>query len=96
MTLGARFSLPPLLRDFGEDEFVRKDARGGRGGAGVRNREGGGVGGDGGRGLAGERVASGRCRAPDGRDRGQCSTVPGAAKGTFAEHFHACFRVGAW
>ena len=31
MALGASFSLPPLLRDFGEDEFVREDAGGGRG-----------------------------------------------------------------
>lgn len=41
--LWAGFSLPPLLRDFGEDEFVREDARGG---AGVRNREGIGGGGE--------------------------------------------------
>ena len=71
---GTTFSLPPLLRDFGEDEFVRKDARGG---AFVRNREGGGVGG-------GAWWCTHRART-----REESTTTPGRPNATFVQHFRA-------
>ena len=76
--IGASFSLPPFLRDFGEDEFVRKDARGGRGGAGGRDREG-----------AGWVAVHEGCIARCARTGEETTTKPGWANATIVQQFRA-------
>ena len=72
--LVVNYSLSLLLQFFGLDKFVRKDARGG---AFVRNREGGGVGG-------GAWWCTHRART-----REESTTTPGRPNATFVQHFRA-------